>query len=1249
MDQQQQQQQQQQRGVVSDPENENHHLSDNDNNRDENLDDNGRRRLEQQEEMEGGTNEVSANHNPNQNNVRDDRSAANQAVQHNHGAPPPYVGGQQQGGSPFGNHHHHVPFGQQHQHGGPPPPPFPHPGFGWPPQPPSQQPSSTVMQQYQPPSLLQYYEEQMRAAAGSYAMAAMAAAQIASEMAVASSSSANTAMNNSTSTGGSQNNNFPPCLPMFPPTLSLPVPPPRHHQQPPMYGQQQQQQPQPHLTAGVPVPNQPHFYNHDPSPAMPHHLSDSFSRSNHPPAAFQYHPDDSTAGSFLTEPDESSQQQQQYYGNHRRKRQQRMPPQHHHRYGYGGGDGDGGGPNSRNDMNDSSNYNNNHGGNEKRGRRRRRFRNNDGSSDEYRRPRVHRKMTAFSTTTSGTSDGGGSAASSTSKVHNKKKQRQPNDESLLGKTGVSALYEWCGKRRTNPEFSFVTTPPGGGGASPEASSVVEQQQQQPPTHQTLSNNNGQDFEYTVRIDGMECGKGRGQTKTAAKQMCARRALQVLLPGVVFEEGSGILIELPQTQLQQKNKRSIDQSIRNLAISQHNTHNNSAVASSLEDLAPNLAKRLAIGHPNDDDLDNGNDEDSNINGHRKKKGTILYKGSTSSKSSSRVKLPAVYPGTSTTSDDEDDNAYYASRGASICSALLHAMVQIDDRIPEAPSYTYQVSTVPAPTNSTKVAVATGINSNRSETASDTIATTTSQLKRKADGPNSSSFSPSPPIVIHRGSFTCVATMKLLVEDPKNPDVAQYQILQDKGVGCTKREARHTASARLLALLFPECDDLVQVKQAAEAARERYAASKALKQKYQREAKKSFVLGRPSSHQSKYGADDDDEYGDDDNGVENICGIESPPTDLTFALAKTTTAATTDDDDEQNDDNNVLSIPAAIKQRILFAIEPSLVVPDGDGQGKDDFNGEVVAAEEEEEAAAQARQISRRNQLNDRIDKALQKLNEHDEEGRSLPDELTADDVGRTVLRRASPEDLDWIAKLLGKGESLLSLPPSPISILGPSATETVGATCTKGSSSQSSSSARGISQLSQANRLWSSSTIVLLLCRAIAPHEDPPLGCAALNLGFSMEKGRELRIAQLASEQHLPRERFIECLQSFASCFGCNLETSSSQRPPNFICLAERECHRIISSHLGVSILKGDKTTQQTNIHSGPKMAASAQEQHQHHLPCAGPLVVATSALQSVQEENEEIEESDSCPEHMAEKRIAAKKGQDKPSKRSRVQ
>ncbi len=51
-----------------------------------------------------------------------------------------------------------------------------------------------------------------------------------------------------------------------------------------------------------------------------------------------------------------------------------------------------------------------------------------------------------------------------------------------------------------------------------------------------------------------------------------------------------------------------------------------------------------------------------------------------------------------------------------------------------------------------------------------------------------------------------------------------VLEGVGTGATKREARHVASTKLLALLFPDCNGMVEVKQAAENAREKYATSK-----------------------------------------------------------------------------------------------------------------------------------------------------------------------------------------------------------------------------------------------------------------------------------------------------------------------------------------------------------------------------------------------------------------------------------------
>ena len=65
----------------------------------------------------------------------------------------------------------------------------------------------------------------------------------------------------------------------------------------------------------------------------------------------------------------------------------------------------------------------------------------------------------------------------------------------------------------------------------------------------------------------------------------------------------------------------------------------------------------------------------------------------------------------------------------------------------------------------------------------------------------------------------------------------ETLQAIGTGSTKRESRHIASAKLLAKLFPHCKNMVEVKLAAEAAREEYAASKSkLKRRAQTEGDK-----------------------------------------------------------------------------------------------------------------------------------------------------------------------------------------------------------------------------------------------------------------------------------------------------------------------------------------------------------------------------------------------------------------------------
>ena len=261
-----------------------------------------------------------------------------------------------------------------------------------------------------------------------------------------------------------------------------------------------------------------------------------------------------------------------------------------------------------------------------------------------------------------------------------------------------------------------------------------------------------------------------------------------------------------------------------------------------------------------------------------------------------------------------------------------------------------------------------------------------------------------------------------------------------------------------------------------------------------------------------------------------------------------------------------------------------------------------------------------QLDAMVEKALHNLNERDEEGRCLPEELSDDDVGRTVLRRAEPGDMDWIRKLLLNNQRGGHSPES---------TKLLSA-CKKDSPpSRSRSKSLDVEEGQECNenlgdffaRLWSPSSIALLLCRAIAAYEDPPLGCAILTVDFCLERGRLLRIASLATESHLPQERFLECLQDFAGCMQCELEpqTKADGTPaaPSFR-LTRSDNRRIIRSYLNKS--ESDKKTD---------------------CSAASPINVANLTLQSVKEEGSELSDSS------AEKRPA--RPSSKPSKRSRFQ
>ena len=583
-------------------------------------------------------------------------------------------------------------------------------------------------------------------------------------------------------------------------------------------------------------------------------------------------------------------------------------------------------------------------------------------------------------------------------------KRKP-DSNLVGKTGVSALYEWCDKRRKVPKFK-----------STEIDS---------------------DFCFTVTVEGKEWGQGKGTTKAAAKQDAARRALQALLPGVLFDN-NGIVVDIPS---------------------------NHAV----EELGPSLAERLSIG--------NGTSDDDT---KRRRKQYEIY--------------------STTTSEDDDENAYYASRGASVCSALLHAMWQINEHIPEPPAFDFEISPNPA------------------------------QLKRKAGST----------ISVHRSSFKCTARLLLKKKqrtlnenghedrhedddgnenndnDDDNNNNKTMETMTAVGTGATKREARHVASAKLLAMLFPECDGMVQVKAAAEAAREAHAAQKAMKQQTKRHA--SFTQFRHArrrlEQQQASSSSPRNKLSNMMMGAPMSWDPPLPKSLSKFLCTELGFAIPFSEDDLAGVNVEALSIsekPASAPKETVASSSPP--IPHMESK----------------------RPNSRQKQLEDIVESALQQQGAF-----GVDDDVNDEDVGRTVLRMGEASDLKWIYKLLTDSSPFVGRPgshqkqakvglPGPFSVLQLKPAEVV------------SYKDDGIAKSNVSSRLWGPVTIILLLCRAIAPLDEPPLGCSILTVGFSMTKGKILRVAEIGFEPHLPRERFIECLEKFAANMNCTLEVGPDLR------------------------------------------------------------------------------------------------------------
>jgi hypothetical protein len=711
---------------------------------------------------------------------------------------------------------------------------------------------------------------------------------------------------------------------------------------------------------------------------------------------------------------------------------------------------------------------------------------------------------------------------------------------LVGKSGVSALYEWCSKRQKVPEL------------------LLEQVQDE--------------YECRVLLDGIVVGSGRGRAKSSAKQEAARRAVLALIPGVIFDASAGIVIDVVSVRTAAAAAPPVTESRggNDLAVAA------SAVASSLDDLAPHLAKRLAIGHDEEDSLDRSYGVDLVVGTVPTSVPAAAAAATARQKSTPRSnhkRSLQVYPGTSTTSEEEDENAYYyASRGASVCTSLLHAIVQIDARIREPPEFSYEVtplpsSAAPAPCHQTSQL---GDHRNEEDPRDRNFA---EKLDSVARATARIAF---PAVTATRGVFACTATLRLYDEplrgnrsqrkdgnedyEDEEAKAPSFHLLKATSTGSTKKESRQMASARLLALLFPDCKTMVEVKAAAEAAREAYAASRgALKHGSHHHQQRTPCVGRRQQRPFR---------------------ASSRPVS---SIVRFATSGGTNDP----------PLPSNLRAELEKVLDSRIGTSDND---------ESLSDADALDASIVARQASRQRQLDCKIELALQTLNDQDEEGRILPPELTDDDVGRTILRRAVPDDFGRIKKLL------LDRTESPPPNLGRRWKPLVK------------------SVPFVASQLWSNTCIILLLCRAIGAYEDPPLGCAILTLGFSMEAGSLLCVTQLASEPHLPRERFVECLQAFARAMKCTLRLVV-ESPPGEVVLSHRDLRTIVSERLHPETMSRDEA----------RLGATRDATNPPTLD--GAIKRISSPLQSVLEESEVSEASS------VEKRPT--KRPNKPSKRSR--
>mmetsp|Transcript_26160 Transcript_26160/g.34779 ORF Transcript_26160/g.34779 Transcript_26160/m.34779 type:complete len:1284 (+) Transcript_26160:209-4060(+) len=566
------------------------------------------------------------------------------------------------------------------------------------------------------------------------------------------------------------------------------------------------------------------------------------------------------------------------------------------------------------------------------------------------------------------------------------------------------------------------------------------------------------------------------------------------------------------------------------------------------------------------------------------------------------------------------------------------------------------------------------------------------------------------------------------------------LEAVGTGATKREARHVASAKLLALLFPSCRGMVEVKAAAEAARERYAASKAKS----RQSKRALSLssgggagGMKKENRRRKGGqgcataeDGCHQLGGDNTdcgrgvNTDYSVGISSYFTSFAQPLKQdplfpteeaarislllgmddhrhhsgcrscnrveeNTITASGNNNIHDNESNNnsfshhPLTVDGIVSVAGLSLSESIVESPSSPSRGKEQQakrQNSTCPQPDPIDDGPSLRQIARQKQLEESVDSALQALQDvGDEELKRLsPSFRNAsidDDVGKTILRRAGPNDGTWVQNLLSKDHDILrkkgtaseqeskSTTDPLLSCIGP--LSLIGLSSERPTISNAAlndattSGAEDLTRMS--SLLWGGVSFTLLLSRAVPAYDEPPLGCAVLTLSFSLSAGRLLRISCIAHEEHLPRERFIECLEGFAAKMSCELDINDgtgkrmekARNPPDIRLIPNNDSSRTteLSRQEMENLVRQyvcDKTMEHDSspLQIATKWSPCIPEDSSTPETLRNSETPLSNHLQSVkEEESEEYKTDDDGEDDEALESVGTK---NKPSKRTRV-